>query len=298
MAPVSPSVLRGIALMVGAGASFALLDSVAKTLAATYPSPMVAWARYLFHVLVMVVVLAPSYGRRLLMTRRPDLQVLRGLCLGTSSLCFFGAIAHMPLAEATSIVAIAPILIALAAVRWLGEKAPPGTGVSLVLSFLGVLLIVRPGTALFGWAAVLPLATAMFVTGYQLLTRRLNGEDDGVATLFIGAVVVTVVLSAIMPWYWVAPRSWFDMALFVATGAIGAGGHWLLVRAYAHASAAALAPYGYAHAVMSLPMGYLVFDNFPDRIALAGMAIIVATGVWMATRPRTRNPAAEPSGES
>jgi len=94
-------------------------------------------------------------------------------------------------------VAIAPILIALAAVRWLGEKAPPGTGVSLVLSFLGVLLIVRPGTALFGWAAVLPLATAMFVTGYQLLTRRLNGEDDGVATLFIGAVVVTVVLSAI-----------------------------------------------------------------------------------------------------
>ncbi len=286
MEPPAPSLRRGVALMVGAGASFAVLDSVAKTLAATYPSPMVAWARYLFHVLVMLVVLAPGHGRRLLKTRRADLQLLRGICLGTSSLCFFAAISHMPQAEATSIVAVAPILIALAAVRWLGEKAPPGTGVSLVLSFVGVMLIVRPGSALFGWAAVLPLATAMFVTGYQLLTRRLNGVDDSVSTLFIGAVVVTVLLTAIMPWYWVAPRSWFDMMLFVATGAIGAGGHWLLVRAYAHASAAALAPYGYAHVVMSLPMGYLVFGNFPDRVALAGMAIVVATGVWMATRPR------------
>ncbi|MCX7273893.1 MAG: DMT family transporter [Burkholderiales bacterium] len=283
-------VLRGIALMVGAGASFALLDTVAKTLTATYPSTLVAWARYFFHVLVMLVVLAPRVGRRLVIVRLPGLQVVRGICLGTSTLCFFGALAHMPLAEATAIVSIGPILVALAAVRFLGERAPPGTGVALLLSFVGVLLIVRPGGALFGWAAALPLVTALATAGYQLSTRMLSGRDDPVATLFIGSVVATALMSAAVPLYWVMPVSWSDLALFVATGAIGAFGHWLLVLAYERAPATVLAPFGYAHAVMALPMGWLVFGNFPDRWALTGMALIVATGVGMAMR-RRRPPA-------
>jgi len=277
-------VLHGIALMVGAGCSFAVLDTIAKTLASSYPSPMVAWARYLFHVLVMLVVLAPRMGWRLVRTQRLGMQVARGLCLGASSLCFFGALRHMPLAEATAIISIGPILVALAAVRWLGEKAPAGTGVSLALSFLGVLLIVRPGGALFGWAALLPLLTAGFGVGYQLLTRQLTGIDEGLSTLFIGGLVVTAVLSLFVPYHWVTPRSAFDLLLFVATGVVGAFGHWLLVKAYENAPASALAPFGYAHAVAALPMGLLVFDHFPDRWALAGVALIVTAGAGLAIR--------------
>ena len=286
MTPSGAHPLRGIALMVAAGASFAVLDSMAKTLSATYPTPMVAWARYVFHVLVMLLVLWPRMGRRLLATRRPARQVARGLCLGASSLCFFGALAHMPLAEATSIVAVGPILVTLAAVLWLGERAPPGTAWSLALSFAGVLLIVRPGSALFGWAAALPLATAVFGAAYQLLTRQLTGVDDGVTTLFLGGVVATTLLCLIVPFYWVTPRAWLDGVLFVATGIVGAAGHLMLVRAYEHAPVSVLAPYGYAHTVAALPLGWFVFGNFPDRAALAGMALIVSTGVWMAWRRR------------
>ena len=280
--------LRGIGLMIAAGASFALLDATAKTLSATYPTPMVAFARYLFHVLVMLVLLGPSRGRSLFATRRPGLQVLRGLCLAGSSITFFAAIAHMPLAESAAIVAIAPILATVGAVRWLGERAPRGTAASLALSVAGVLLIVRPGGALFGWAAVLPLASAAFGTGYQLFTRRLTGVDDGVATLFIGAVVATVAMAGIAPAYWIPPVRAFDVLLFVFTGAIGAAGHLLLVRAYEHAPTPVLAPFAYAHTVAALPLGWIVFGNFPDRWALAGMALIVATGVWMAWRRHMR----------
>lgn len=276
--------VRGVLLMVAACTSFALLDTVAKTLSANYPTPMIVWARYFFHVLVMLAVMWPRMRGRLFATRRPRLQLVRGVCLGASSLCFFGAISHLPLAEATSIVQIAPILVTVAAVAWLGEKAPAGSAWSLALSFAGVMLIVRPGGALFGWAALLPLGTATFMTVYHLITRRLTGIDDGVATLFLGGVVSTVMMSAIVPFHWSAPTNLTDLALFVATGVIGASGHLLLVRSYEHASASTLAPYGYAHVVAALFFGWLVFGNFPDPLALGGMALIVGTGIWMAWR--------------
>jgi drug/metabolite transporter (DMT)-like permease len=274
--------LHGILLAACASASFAVLDAIVKYLTHIYPSPMVAWARYAFHVGVMAVLLAPRWGRRLVLTRRPLLQVARGVCLGMSSITFFAALARMPQAEATAIIAIAPILVTVVSVRWLGERAPRGTWVALAVSFGGVLLIIRPGSALFGAPALLPLAAAVFATGYTLLTRRLAGVDDGVATLFIGALVATLLLSGLVPVYWTPPQSGWHVALLVLAGAVGAAGHLLLVRAYERADATTLAPYTYMHTVAALFAGWLVFDAFPDSVSLLGMAMIVTTGVAMA----------------
>lgn len=274
--------LHGILLAIGACASFAFLDSIAKYLSSAYPPPMVAWARYFFHVLVMLAILLPRWGWRLVATRRPLLQVGRGLCLGLSSITFFGALARMPQAEATAIVAIQPILVTVVAIVWLKEQAPRGTWLALAASFVGVMLIIRPGSGLFGADALLPLLTVIFSAGYTLLTKRLAGVDDSVATLFIGGLVATVLLCGLLPFYWTPPESWFHILLFVCAGAIGAGGHLLLVRAYERASATALAPFSYAHTVAALPVAFIVFGTFPDRWSLVGMVVIVATGVVMA----------------
>lgn len=278
--------LRGVLLMVAACTTFALLDAVAKSLSARYPTAMIVWARYFFHVVLMLAFLWPRMGPRLFATRRPLLQVVRGLCLGGSTLCFFAAIARMPLAETAAIVQVAPILVTVAAVRWLGERAPRGTFWSLAVSFAGVLMIVRPGGALFGWAALLPLGTAMLMTGYHLLTRRLTGVDDGMATLFLGGAASAVVLSLVVPFHWRAPDGVVDLALLAALGLIGAGGHLLLVRAYEHAPASTLAPFGYAQVVAALAFGWVVFGNFPDTLALAGIATIVGSGLWLAWQRR------------
>jgi drug/metabolite transporter (DMT)-like permease len=279
-------VLAGIGLAVAASMSFAVLDTTAKYLSQTYPTPLVAWARYAFHVLAMAIVLAPRRGTSLVATRAPLLQVARGACLGMSSITFFGALAMLPQAEATALIAVSPIMVTLVAVRWMGERAPRGTWVALAFSFAGVLLIVRPGSALFGPAALLPLAAAVFGTGYALLTRRLAGLDDGVATLFIGGLVATLMLSGLLPLYWRAPESAWHVVLAVFSGLVGAFGHLLLVRAYERANASTLAPYTYAHTVAALAMGWLVFGTFPDGPALVGMAMIVATGVAMAVARR------------
>jgi drug/metabolite transporter (DMT)-like permease len=279
---VRGAALRGILLAAAASASFAVLDSIVKYLTSTYPSPMVAWARYAFHVLVMAVLLAPRWGRRLVATRRPMLQVARGACLGLSSITFFAALARMPQAEATAIISIGPILVTVVSVRWLGERAPRGTWLALASSFAGVMLIIRPGSALFGTAALLPLAAAVFATGYTLLTRRLAGVDDGVATLFIGGLVATLLLCGMLPLYWTTPVSGWHVALFALAGAVGATGHLLLVRAYERADATTLAPYTYMHPVAALLTGWVVFGAFPDSLSLVGMSMIVATGVSMA----------------
>jgi drug/metabolite transporter (DMT)-like permease len=276
-------VLAGIGLAVAASVSFALLDAAVKLLVQQgYPAPMVAWARYVFHVALMALLLWPGRGTALLSTRRPMLQVVRGTCLGLSSITFFGALAVLPQAEATALIAISPILVTVVAVRWMKERAPRGTWIALATSFAGVLLIIRPGSALFGPAALLPLLAAVFATGYTLSTRRLAGVDDGVSTLFIGGVVATALLSGLVPLFWVAPTEGWHVALAVLCGLIGAGGHLLLVRAYERANASTLAPYTYAHTVAALGTGWLVFGTFPDRPALLGMVLIVATGVAMA----------------
>ncbi len=277
---------RGILLLVGACVMFSLLDSIAKHLSQSHHPLMVAWARYVFHVVIMVAFFAPSMGRRLFITRSPRLQVARGLCLGLSSICFFTSIAYLPLAEATAIVSIAPVLVTVGAVLLLKERTPRVTWVALALSLTGVLLIIRPGSALFGWAALLPLATAVFAMGYQLLTRQLTGVDNGLATLFIGGAVAALLLTVFAPSAWSLPTDPLDALLFVATGAIGALGHLMLVRAYEYGSASALAPFGYMHAVAALIFGFLFFDQFPDMFALIGLGLIVATGTAMAIRQR------------
>ena len=284
--PAEHAPLRAIVLLVGACVSFALLDSVAKYLSQTHHPLLVAWARYVFHVAVMAAIFMPRMGRALLRTRRPMLQVARGACLGMSSVFFFTSVAHLPLAEATAIVSIAPILVSVGAVALMHERAPRGTWLSLAASFCGVLLIVRPGSALFGWPAALPLIAALFIVGYQLLTRKLAGVDNGLATLFIGALVAAVMLVVVAPGRWQLPADWLQGVLFVAMGAIGAFGHLLLVRAYEHGSAAALAPFSYTHSVMAVVFGLLFFGQFPDAVSLAGIVLVVSTGVLMAALRR------------
>lgn len=278
--------IRGILLLMGAVMAFATMEAIVKWLALRNPVAMIVWARYFFHTLLILVLMAPAMGWGLVRSRRPGLQWLRGAILGVSSLLFFAGLKVLPLAEAASLTAIAPILVTVLGVRLLGERAPAGTAWALALSFSGVLLIVRPGSAIFTWAALLPLGSALCYAGYQLLTRKLSAIDDGRVSQFIGALVATLLLSLLVPFHWQMPEQPLDIALMVATGAVGGFGHLLLVRAFAAAPVSLLAPFTYAHLVFALLLGLLVFGNMPDSTALAGMALIVSTGVMMGVRQR------------
>jgi drug/metabolite transporter (DMT)-like permease len=276
--------LRGILLIMAAVSTFAVLDTIAKYLARTYPVPLIVWVRYAMHVLVMLAIVAPRLRWGLVTSQSPGLQVIRGFTLAASSLFFFSALAFMPIAEASAITFLAPLLVTGMSAYFLRERVRRSAWAALGAGFVGVLFIVRPGGAVFSAAAVLPLATAVCFATYQLLTRRLAGVDSTMATLFIGALVGTLVVSFLLPFYWGLPQSAFHAVLFVMLGVLGAAGHFVLIRAFEHAPPSVLAPFVYAQLLTVLVLGYVVFGDFPDGWSLVGMAIIVLSGAWMAAR--------------
>jgi drug/metabolite transporter (DMT)-like permease len=284
VSPASEHHLRGILLIMAAVSTFAVLDTIAKYLSRSYPVPLIVWVRYAMHVLVMLVFVAPRLRRGLVTSRRPGLQVIRGVVLATSSLLFFTGLAFMPIAEASAITFLAPLLVTAMSAYFLHERVRRSAWAALVAGFVGVLFIVRPGSAVFSPAVLLPLGTAVCFATYQLLTRRLAGVDSTMATLFIGALVGTLVVSFLLPFYWAPPQSAFHAALFVALGVLGAAGHFVLIRAFEYAPPSVLAPFVYTQLATVLALGYLVFGEFPDGPSLVGMAIIVLSGAWIASR--------------
>ena len=272
--------------MVCAVTLFGVMDAGAKYLAERYPVPLVVWARFFFNVLIMLVFLGPVYGRRLVRTRRPGVQLVRGLALGLSSVLFVSALPYLRLADASAVSFVTPMLVTLGAVYVYRQKAPSGTWAALAASFFGVLLVIQPGSSAFTWAALLPLGTAVFAAIYQLLTSRLAGVDDGATSLFIGALVSVLLLTVPMLFFWTWPRSPGDALLFVAVGAVGATSHYLIIRAFDYAPPVVLAPFAYLQIVAALLLGWLVFGNFPGPMALLGIGLIVFTGVTMGLRQR------------
>lgn len=276
--------LRGIVLLVAAVSTFSVMDTTAKWLSQFYPVPAVVWSRYAAQVLVMLVVLGPRYGLRLVATQRPRLQIARGCVLVGSTMLFFTAISLMPIAEASAISFVSPFILIALSVAFLGERVRTSTWAAVAVSFVGVLFIIRPGSAVFSLVALLPLLTAFFFAVYQLLTRKLAGVDSTVATLFISALVGAVTMTLVVPFFWAPLLAWWHALLFLAMGALAAAGHFMLIRAFEIAPASTLAPFVYAQLVAVLVLGYAVFGNFPDHWSLVGMAIIVLTGAFVATR--------------
>jgi drug/metabolite transporter (DMT)-like permease len=163
----------------------------------------------------------------------------------------------------------------------LGERLHARTWVALAGGFTGVMLIIRPGGAVFTWAALLPLCCAVFVATYQVLTRKLAGRNDPITTLFYPGLVASLVIPPLYPSALTFPSEPLYVGLIVAIGLLGAVGHFFLIRAHDYAPATLLAPFGYAQLVTVLVLGWLVFDQLPDGLALAGMALVAGSGLGL-----------------
>jgi drug/metabolite transporter (DMT)-like permease len=275
--------LTGILTIMAAVAMFSVMDAVAKQLTQSHTVLTVLWARYAFHTLLLIVVLGPRLGFGLVRTKRPAVQAVRGTLLAGASVCFVGAIKYMPLAESLAIFFIAPVLVTLLAVLTLKEKVSAAGWLAVAGGFAGVLIIIRPGSAVFSWPALLPIGTAIFFASYQVLTRRVAGLESPYVSNFYSGIVGLIIFSIALPGAWVPPASGFDAALFVLVGMISGLSHLTLIKAYDFAPASRLAPFSYTQLVWATLIGYFVFGDFPDRWSLIGIAVVITSGIYIAT---------------
>ena len=261
---------------------------MAKYLSRTgMPSVEIAWIRFLvFVVILLPIVLAPASGNPMRSTR-PLLQVFRGLGLLCSSIFFIMALGYLPIAEATATGFISPLFVTGLSVLVLGEKVGLRRWTATIAGLLGVLIIVRPGTAAFQPGTIFPIISALGWATALVLTRKISGADRAITTMAFSAITGFLVLSVIVPFYWIVP-SWTQIALGVGIGVAATVGHWIVVLAFRYADASVLAPFSYVQLVWVTLIGFFLFGEVPDAVTFAGTAIIIASGVYTAHRERVR----------
>ncbi|MEL7550875.1 DMT family transporter [Pseudomonas protegens] len=274
--------IKGIALICLAVLLFASHDTLSKYLSAFYPIVMVVWARYVVHTLLMLVVFVPRSGfSAVVRTKRPGLQLLRALCLIGTSLLFTTGLRYIPLAEATAVNFLAPLLVTALSVPFLGERVSRAQWLAVLAGFVGVLIVVRPGGALFTPAILLPLGSALCFGFYQLLTRKLSGVDSPTTSNFLTGILNSLIMSALLPFFWSTPTLVHGLFM-IGLGTCGMLGHMLLTQAFRHAAPAMLAPFSYGQILFAGLFGYLIFDHTPDQYALVGIAVICLSGLAVA----------------
>jgi len=280
------NILRGMALMCLGVSMFPFLNASAKYLSAEYPMPQIVWARFAGHLVFVLVAFLPRRGWRLLVTHRPGLQIGRSFFLLASTLFFVSAIGSVQLATASAIGFATPILVTALSVPLLGEPVGIRRWTAVCIGFIGVLIIVRPGSDLMNPSVLLLLGAAVSYALYQIVTRRSGAHDSAETGIVYAALVGTVVMSFIVPFVFRAPASPAHALLFSLLGILGGFGHYLVTRAFQLAPAAFISPFGYVELIGTTILGYLIFGNVPDGATWLGAAIIIAAGVYIAIRER------------
>ena len=291
--------LRGVLLSLAGIFLFACMDATIKYLTAHYPPPLVVAVRYIVHCLLMVIVLAPSQGRKLVQTNRTGMVLVRAACLAAGSLFFALALKRMPVAEASAILFLAPILVAVIAGPMLNEHVGPLGWAAVAVGFAGVLLIARPGGGLDATGVVLSLCAAGTTATYQLLSRLLVSTERTLAMLFYTALVGAVAFGLAAPWFWGGERPTPLMVLlFLGIGILGGIGHFLFTAAHRHAPASTLAPLQYVQLLFAGLLGWLVFEHVPDALSILGMGVVAVAGALVALKSRLAARALERASET
>lgn len=275
---------RAIATLLSALACLILLDASGKWLGMRgVPVAASSWSRYAGHMILVLAIYLPSRGLGVLRTRSPVRQGLRGTLMLTVTLLFFAGVATMPLAQATSVFFMTPILVTVLAAVFLRERPGWQTWVAVACGFAGVLVVVRPGTDLPLAGVLLVFGAAVANAAYQTLTRAQSQVDPPEVQVLYSGLVGAALMTAAMPLWW-TPGWWrdpglqpFDWFVFAMLGVVGASGHLLLAKAFRLAEASRLTPWSYMQMLMSVALGWLAFGDVPDAIAMAGMVLIAAS---------------------
>ena len=261
---------------------FTFLDATAKYLARqNIPAIEVVWARYIGHAGLMLIFINPWTVKGLFVTRRPWLQLIRSLLLFLSTLCNFVALKYLQLAETISIIFATPFVVALLAGFVFGQWIGPRQWAAISVGFLGVLIVTRPGFGEVHWAASLSCLAVVFYALYNLMTRVLAAHDPTTTTLVYSSVVGVMILTPLMPQFYVAPSDMLSTVLLASTGLYGLIGHWLLIAAHRHVSAQDLSPFIYTQIVWMTVAGWFVFGDVPGFYTIIGALVVVASGLYL-----------------
>jgi drug/metabolite transporter (DMT)-like permease len=260
-----------------------VMDGFAKYLSDDLPILQITWARYFFTVAFVFPIMFFFYKKQLVWSDKPKLQIFRGLILLSANICFFYAISVISLAKALTLAFIAPLIVTAFSPILLGEKVGFRRWTAVAVGFIGSLIVIRPGFLEFNLASMAALATGFFYGFYLIITRKLSTSDNPLLTLLITGMVGALLVSLIIPFYWVKPtlNQW---SLMAGIGVFACIGHLFLILSLKYADASKLAPLGYTEIIPNVIIGYYFFSELPDNWTYLGLFIIVLSGLYISRR--------------
>jgi drug/metabolite transporter (DMT)-like permease len=273
----------GIGCAVVGIAFMATLDATAKFLGEGYGVVQLVFFRNFFGLLFVLAPLARSGGFSVLRSQHPLFHGLRAAFALGATFSFFIGLQFMPLAEAFAITFTAPIFITVLSIPVLGETVGLRRWTAVVVGFVGVVILLRPGSDTLRVEALLPLTAALCYAFVMLLSRKLSQRESITSVLVWTAVIGSLVSGAALPFDWVPPTP-PDWALFILLGLLGSLTMWFMTLAYRHAPAAVVAPFDYTILLWGLLIGWLVWHELPDPQIWPGAAILVACGLYITHR--------------
>ncbi len=278
---------RAILLMIAAIFCFSLMDAGVKALAPRVGVLPALWARYAGQMALVLLLVLPRL-RLVVRTAYPGLQIMRSVLLMCATGFFFLGISLIPLSDAAALMSLNPVLITLGAALFLREALGPRRILGIAVALVGALIVIRPGSSVFSYAALAPLAAAACYSAYALLTRRVGPDEDVWTSLFYTGLIGTLLLTCAVPFAWVTP----DMpavALMLWITFCGTLGQLCLIRAFSTGEASMLAPYSYTGLVFAAVWGMVFFAEWPDLWTLCGMLVIAGAGLYVWHRETYRS---------
>ncbi|MGI9521451.1 MAG: DMT family transporter [Hyphomicrobiaceae bacterium] len=262
-----------------------LIDTVCKFYTNQLHAVMLVWGYFAGMSIFVAFYLFSRRDFSHIHSDRPVLQVARSGFLVLSIACLFVSLTYLPIAEATAIGFTGPLFITALSVALLRERVGWHRWLAVVLGLAGVLVIVRPGGAVWHWSAAFALLGALCFALFQLVTRRLASQDRHETTILYTSIGGTCWASLLVPFFWTPPTT-DHITMFVVIGAMGFGAHFLVLQAFSRAEASLLAPFNYSKLIWVSILGYLVFDELPGVDTLVGSLIIIAAGLYVLYRER------------
>jgi drug/metabolite transporter (DMT)-like permease len=280
--------LKAIGLMILAVSLFSCLDATAKYLTSVVQLPVtqIVWLRFLGQFLLVVVALGGVNMPRLLATRKLKHQILRSLVLLASTAGNFLALRHLRLDQTVTIQFLVPLLVALLAGPILGEWVGWRRLIAILVGFIGILIVIRPGVVPLHPAVLFALGSMLSYACFILLTRYLTAYDRIDTTLFYSLIAGTFFAAPFALADWVWPAGAFVWMLLVSLGVWAGAGHYIFILAHRWAPASTIAPFIYVQLVSVTALGFLLLGDLPDLWTLVGSAVIIASGIYLLHRER------------
>ena len=275
--------MKAIILNASAWMIVPVMDAFAKYLSSSMDVLQITWARYFFTVVFTLTLMLIFYRQSLVWSKRPFLQLVRGLIFVFSTYLFFYAISEISLPKALTLAFVAPICVTALSPLFLDERVGIRRWTAVSLGFLGTLIVIRPGFIELNLATIAALGNGICYGFYLIITRKLSKSDNSLLTLLFSGVVGTVIISIFIPSVWVYPTSnqWLMMALI---GLIASVAHLFIILSLKYADASKLAPLGYTEIITNILISYYFFHELPDNWTYLGLFIIVLSGLYISRR--------------